>query len=579
MAERDGEASTSLVGMKDCLRTLSKADRQAYRLEPDALAKAYLEQRECAPRRKQAYLSPTRKGVSSSGDYSNRFEERLAIGLFLQGKLALPNSESLRLVDYQMPLKAVQADAGIGKVDLLGLYEDGTLAVVELKIAGNSEDRRVALLEGLIYAAIVEANLERIATEIEAARDVHVARVRPRIVVVGSPLYWSAGNSIPPHHEFDALTVRVAQAVGIGIVSLCLDGAGERVFGLSGCSPQLDGRASLSPVTCNTTVPERRVPRLTYTEDLHRRFWTYAKAAFTVGDDVFDPRQVEGRSPPVFRPELAERNVLLPPGAGGNLGAATLAAIPAGARHRWFASMKSSQALAQSVFANLAVLDRLDALEGLVADDARPAFFEGAAGCRLTLEHQVSTLGELTPTSLDVLIDGPQRIAVEVKFAETGFGRCSRPSLKPGDRTYLRDFCDGSYSVQRSRQTRCALTERGILYWRFVPHLFTWSAADDCRPCPLDCTYQLIRNVLAVCVGDDGVVDPGRGHVLVVYDNRNPAFQPGGAGDAAWIVATGALRFPHLLRRVSWQCLAGHLRRFTDLAWLTTALADKYGFR
>jgi hypothetical protein len=59
----------------------------------------------------------------------------------------------LTLLDDQFPLKSV--GAGIGKIDLLGLHMDGTLAVVELKVAGNREDRRIALLEELNYAAAI----------------------------------------------------------------------------------------------------------------------------------------------------------------------------------------------------------------------------------------------------------------------------------------------------------------------------------------------------------------------------------------------------------------------------------------
>ncbi|MGD0429925.1 MAG: hypothetical protein ABSA58_02430, partial [Acetobacteraceae bacterium] len=167
----------------------------------------------------------------------------------------------------------------------------------------------------------------------------------------------------------------------------------------------------------------------------------------------------------------------------------------------------------------------------------------------------------------------------EVKFTEVEFGRCSRPGLKPKEFGYAMDHCDGSFSVQRDRQSRCSLKEKGILYWQFVPEFFRWSATEDHRPCPLAFTYQLVRNVLAVCVSEDGTPGADRGHVLVVYDERNPAFRPGGEADAAWWAAVRALRFPRLLRRVSWQRVASHLAQFPDLAWLTVGLRDKYGMK
>jgi hypothetical protein len=102
-------------------------------------------------------------------------------------------------------------------------------------------------------------------------------------------------------------------------------------------------------------------------------------------------------------------------------------------------------------------------------------------------------------------------VAVEVEFTEAEFGRCSRPRLRPEEAGFAQDHCDGSFSVQRDRQSRCSLSERGILYWQFLPQFFAWSATKDHRPCPLAFTYQLVRNVLAVCVSEDGVPAAGGG--------------------------------------------------------------------
>jgi hypothetical protein len=63
----------------------------------------------------------------------------------------------------------------------------------------------------------------------------------------------------------------------------------------------------------------------------------------------------------------------------------------------------------------------------------------------------------------------------------------------------------------------------------------------------------------------------------VVYDRRNPAFQAGGDADKVWWATVRALRFPRLLRRVSWQSLAAHMARYPDLVWLTKALDAKLG--
>lgn len=70
-------------------------------------------------------------------------------------------------------------------------------------------------------------------------------------------------------------------------------------------------------------------------------------------------------------------------------------------------------------------------------------------------------LGEPRPTSIDVPLSGlGKRVAIECKFMERDFGRCSRPAQDPGHPTY----CDENYRVQGGRCQRCALTEIGIRY-------------------------------------------------------------------------------------------------------------------
>jgi hypothetical protein len=569
----------SLLEWKERLRRLSKADREVLRLHAADLAVAYHEQRLHAPRRAQGYFSPSRNGVTSSREGSNRAEEILAAGLFRQGVLSLPNGDRLTILDYQFPLKSVRADAGIGKVDLLGLFEDNTLAVVELKVAKNREDRRIALLEGLIYAAIIERNIEQIAEEACAAKRRRVLQTRPRVLLIAPANYWTDSTSCPSTGEFEMLISEVARAIPLEITALCLNDANLTALGLNDREPQVNGLASVSPVTDDTDqkVGSRAMSHTAYRDNLHRRFWDYARTSFAADDGVLDPKYIEGKDPPVFRREFADRNVLVPPTADPNVLSAIMAMTPAKDRHPLFASMKSSQALAQSVFAGLAALGRLDALQSFAAEDGHPAFFERAAEYRVRLEHQVSTLGEPRPTSLDAFFEGPRKVAVEVKFTEKEFGSCSRPSLRSVKPNFTRDHCDGSFSVQRNRTARCSLSEQGILYWQFVPRIFTWSGTQEHRPCPLALTYQLVRNVLAVCVGEDGILDTNVGHVLVLYDERNPAFQSGGDADAAWRATVDALRYARLLRRVSWQRMASHLGQFPDLSWLTAGLEDKYG--
>lgn len=558
---------------------MSKAGRYSLRLNADDLAAAYRDQRDHAPRRARGYFSASRSGVSHDGNASNRTEEHLAVDLFLRGGLTLPNGEQLTLLDYQFPLKSARADLGIGKIDLLGLYDDGTLAVVELKVAGNREDRRIALLEGLIYAAVVEANIEKIAAEVLAVKGRHIVREQPRVLLVAHPDYWSESRTYPATEDLDGLINAVAQAIPLEIAIFGLRNG--TLVTLASSPHAVQGRSVALPLDIehNRKLAPARASVTAYNDDLNRRFWNYGRSSFAAADDALDPGHPEGKSPPVFRHASAHRNILAPPAATAAVVAAIATMTSAEDRHRWFSSMKSSQALAQSVFAGLAVLERLDALENLTAEDGCPAFFKTSKGYRMTLEHSVSTLNEPRPTSLDVFFDGPRKVAVEVKFTEPEFGSCSRPRLRPEDANFARDRCDGSFSVQLGRTTRCSLLEQGIPYWQFVPRIFTWSAEQDHRPCPMALTYQLVRNVLAVCVGEGGKLDTDNNHVLIVYDGRNPAFQLGGNADAAWWAAMHALRYPRLLRRVSWQRIASHLGQFSDLSWLVEGLDDKYGIR
>jgi len=350
--------------------------------------------------------------------------------------------------------------------------------------------------------------------------------------------------------------------------------------------------AATSAVTSGSAPPPARlaphpvgIEPNTYQDGLRAAFWRYRAQEFAGDDNLFDDSYQPGRAqPPVFKPEHAHRNVLLRPDATRDEVEAVLSAIPAGAHHKWFRSMTSSQALAQSVFANLKYHDKLGLLADLRGGEGlppfppelvRPRYSREAA--QLELEHHVTTLGEPRPTSVDAMFDGKYRVAVECKLSEPEVGSCSRPDLAPSDSNYESDHCDGTYTHQRGRRDRCALTERSIAYWQYIPKLLTWRADSDMQPCPLRSTYQLVRNILAACVRPNGDLDPA-GHAVLLYDARNPAFGDGGKGYLAWQAVRSALKNPMQLRSCTWQELVACLRRDDQLNWLTEALRSKYGF-
>jgi len=298
-----------------------------------------------------------------------------------------------------------------------------------------------------------------------------------------------------------------------------------------------------------------------YKDEVFGSLWSWADLHHV---DQLDGGRRHGR-PPVLRPEFAEINVLVPP---DQLHANQIrAAIRPAQRHRYFASLRSSQALAQSVFGSIDAFGRLDLLGRVTAEDERPAFFTDSGAWELELEHEVDTLEEPRPTSIDVMLSRPdQRVAIECKFMEGEFGTCSRPRLRPSDASYSAQHCDGNYGAQAGRVERCALTAIGVQYWDHLPQLFDWPADHDHEPCPFGYTYQLARNALAAVVKSDGTIDTARGHALIVYDARNPAFQAGGIADKQWEAALAACLVTGLMRRLSWQRLLSFIGAAPDLA-------------
>ena len=118
---------------------------------------------------------------------------------------------------------------------------------------------------------------------------------------------------------------------------------------------------------------------------------------------------------------------------------------------------------------------------------------------------------------------GEPRVAAECTYTEREFGRCSRPTVRPG-RTVNdeRDHGDGSDTRPRGRRTSGSLTETRVCDWQYLPERFDGSADRTMNPCPL------ARHVLAACVEPDGPVDADGDQARVIDDARHPAFLSGG---------------------------------------------------
>ncbi len=317
-----------------------------------------------------------------------------------------------------------------------------------------------------------------------------------------------------------------------------------------------------------------------YTSELIQQFWDYVDAESTDKKNRLESHKRNDKRPPVFRKNFASENILISPDTDDDIRNAIVSTLPINERHRYFGSMRSSQALAQSVFGNLAARGSLGLLNGLSSEEGLPAFGIDVNRTSMRLEYNVTHLGEPRPTSVDVWFKSERRIAVECKLTEPDFGTCSRPKLRQGiDGNYDQDYCDGTYTRQRNREARCSLSEIGVKYWAYIPEILCWNNDQDMSPCELRNTYQLIRNILAACVHENGTVDSQDSHALIIYDASNPAFQDGGLARKQLAAARTALKVPDMLRSLSWQSLIDHLESSEELAWLTGQLRTKYGFQ
>ena len=197
-----------------------------------------------APRRHsrgKKYFLDEHTGHPCSGPSSNRLEEHLAIALwhcFRGRQMALPNGGEMVFVDYQVPLKALRSDLGIGKIDLFGTVDVSSSCsgrVCELKI-GHRDTPLKAILECLTYRAIAEANLADISDELGK-------RLTDLECLVLAPVeYWSwfasersAGNWTA---EIKSLLERIEADLGIKCSLLALENC-QWTVGLNGDAPLL----------------------------------------------------------------------------------------------------------------------------------------------------------------------------------------------------------------------------------------------------------------------------------------------------------------------------------------------------
>ena len=120
----------------------------------------------------------------------------MALWRFRTMRWPRPAGGWFRFLDYQFPLQSTRANRRAGTVDLLGITDGGRLLVSELKVApagGRGKSPMAALMQGLRYAAVVDANNEAIGREAVDTQGVPAVSTRRPIVQILAPKTWWRG--------------------------------------------------------------------------------------------------------------------------------------------------------------------------------------------------------------------------------------------------------------------------------------------------------------------------------------------------------------------------------------------------
>ena len=240
------------------------------------LQKEYQELRSRAPRRSSDYFREhdgtlsTRNKDKYFGHKTNRFEEHLAIALWRIKFWPCPNGDKLRLLDYQFPLKSRRPD-DLGKVDILGITDQGQLVVIELKVNPRADNDRgdtpvKAMMQGLRYSAVIEANLAVIRREAEEHHDVKIAERTPRVQILAPLAWWCGWLGLSGSTReaaggwetaFAKLADDVKEGLDVTVECVALDDVNHSdiTYGSTDRSPQLGRIPALYPVRPGEVPP------------------------------------------------------------------------------------------------------------------------------------------------------------------------------------------------------------------------------------------------------------------------------------------------------------------------------------
>ena len=252
------------------------------KIDPNDLSREYEALRRHAPRRhdvgKKYFTRPdgTRhKGRLSLGRATDgscrRFEEHLAIALWrVDGFWPQPGGGRLRLLDYQFPLWAGLYDKNRA-VDLLGATDRGQLTVIELKVKPKSDMKRgespmAALIQGLRYAAIVDANREAIAEEAECLLGEEISDGPPIVQILAPESWWHGWLELSGstrkamgawEPEFVRLARDIEERLGVVVEFVALDDVqhSDIDYGSDRRQPQINRTLAVHPVCPSDARP------------------------------------------------------------------------------------------------------------------------------------------------------------------------------------------------------------------------------------------------------------------------------------------------------------------------------------
>ncbi|MCG8589747.1 MAG: hypothetical protein MJE66_10695 [Proteobacteria bacterium] len=248
----------------------AKGFRQAAAaLSGESLGAAYREEVAQAPRREgsgRAYIGVRTSRVGRELR-AGREGEHLAQALVAshsvpEAAVALGDEESLRFLDYAVPLEAAgssEKPIGLGRVDLLGATTGGRLVVVQMKFVpaganrvGTGDTPLRALLEGLARCAAVKANQEVIRAEAADVFGAELSDQDPILIVLGSRRYWElcrkreAQKGAAWIQQLERLQRECEEQFGMDVRYLTIDLSGDPGWEYAEAGPKLVDMAKLA---------------------------------------------------------------------------------------------------------------------------------------------------------------------------------------------------------------------------------------------------------------------------------------------------------------------------------------------